>query len=461
MLGFLKPPAHIAPLSDEEVKKKYPLYRLRMFLSVFFGYASYYLTRSNFALAAPHLIKNLGYSIADIGNVRACLGLAYGLSKFFMGIWSDRSNPRYFMSIGLIISGVINFFFPYASALWIMFLLMFANGWVQGMGWPPAGRTMTHWFSVSERGTKMAIWNCGHNIGGGIIAPICVVAFAYMGWKGMLYVPGLLAIAMGFFILVTLRDTPQSVGLPAIEDYRNDYPAVSVDTDREKELTTKEILFKYVLTNKYVWLIAFANAFVYCVRYGILDWSPTYLMHVKSLSIKNSGWGYFLYEWAGIPGTLLAGWMSDKVFRGRRSPVSIIFMGLALAVIYVYWKNPINNPRVDLICLSTIGFLIYGPVMLIGVSALDMVPKKAAGTAAGFTGLFGYVFGTVGASSGMGYLVKAFGWDAGFYLLIASCLISMGILAFTWNFKASSEGKPDSRPLLPAVPELVVEPDSI
>ena len=156
MFGFLKPPAHVAPLSAEEVKRKYPLYRLRMFLSVFFGYASYYLTRSNFALAAPHLIKNLGYSIADIGNVRACLGLAYGLSKFFMGIWSDRSNPRYFMSIGLIISGVINFFFPYAASLGVMFLLMFANGWVQGMGWPPAGRTMTHWFSVSERGTKMA-----------------------------------------------------------------------------------------------------------------------------------------------------------------------------------------------------------------------------------------------------------------------------------------------------------------
>jgi OPA family glycerol-3-phosphate transporter-like MFS transporter len=171
----------------------------------------------------------------------------------------------------------------------------------------------------------------------------------------------------------------------------------------------------------------------------VLDWSPTYLMHVKNLSIKNSGWGFFLYEYAGIPGTLLAGWLSDKVFRGRRSPVTIIFMGVAMAMIYVYWKNPVGNPKMDLICLSSIGFLIYGPVMLIGVSALDMVPKKAAGTAAGFTGLFGYLFGTVAASSGMGYIVKWFGWDAGFYMLFASCLISMLILAFTWNFRAISE----------------------
>ena len=458
MFGFMEPPRHVPQLSKEEIAKKYPKYRLRMFLSVFFGYASYYLTRSNFALAAPHLIKNLGLSISDIGNVRAGLGLSYGFSKFFMGIWSDRSNPRYFMSIGLIISGILNFFFPYASAVGVMFILMFANGWVQGMGWPPAGRTMTHWFSASERGTKMAIWNCGHNIGGGTIAPICVVAFAIMGWKGMLYVPGLLAIAMGIFILITLRDTPQSVGLPSIEEYKNDYPAVAVADDPEKELTTKEILFKYVLTNKYVWLIAFANAFVYCVRYGVLDWSPTYLMHVKNLSIKNSGWGFFLYEYAGIPGTLLAGWMSDKLFRGRRSPVTIIFMALAMAVIYVYWKNPVGNPRVDLICLSSIGFLIYGPVMLIGVSALDMVPKKAAGTAAGFTGLFGYVFGTVAASSGMGYIVKWWGWSAGFYMLFASCIVAIAILAFTWNFRAISEERPvaelEAEPVLAVTGEL-------
>jgi len=439
MFGFMQPPPHIPQLSKEEVAKKYPKYRLRMFLSVFLGYASYYLTRSNFALAAPHLIKNLGLSVSDIGNVRAGLGLSYGLSKFVMGIWSDRSNPRYFMSIGLILSGILNFFFPYASAVGVMFILMFANGWVQGMGWPPAGRTMTHWFSASERGTKMAIWNCGHNIGGGTIAPICVVAFAIMGWKGMLYIPGLLAIVMGIFVLITLRDTPQSVGLPAIEEYKNDYPAVAIEEDPERELTTKEILFKYVLSNKYVWLIAFANAFVYCVRYGVLDWSPTYLMHVKNLSIKSSGWGFFLYEYAGIPGTLLAGWMSDKIFHGRRSPVTIIFMGLAMGMIYLYWKNPVGNPKMDLICLSSIGFLIYGPVMLIGVSALDMVPKKAAGTAAGFTGLFGYLFGTVAASSGMGYIVKWFGWDAGFYMLFASCVIAMLILAFTWNFRAISE----------------------
>lgn len=437
-MNIFKPAPHIPRLSDDEIAKQYPKTRLQVFIGIMIGYASYYLTRSNFPLAAPHLMKAFGWSTADVGNVRAALGVAYGVGKFLMGTWSDRSNPRYFMAAGLFLSGAINLVFPYAASVSAMFILMFINGLFQGMGWPPAGRTMTHWFSISERGTKMAIWNVGHNLGGGLIAPICIWALSLYGWQGVFYVPGIIAIIMSIFIFSTVRDTPQSEGLPAIEEYKNDYPAAAKTTDIEKELTVKEILFKYVLNNKYVWLIACANAFVYCVRYGIVDWSPTYLMQVKQLSIKNSGWGYFIYEYAGIPGTLLAGWLSDKVFNGRRSPVSFIFMALTAIAVYVYWQNPAGNPMIDLIALGSIGFLIYGPVMLIGVSALDMVPKKAGGTAAGFTGLFGYLFGTVGASSGIGYLVKAFGWDAGFYLLLGSCFIAMLFLLFTWNFKPSS-----------------------
>ena len=439
MFDFMKPAPHIPRLPEAEVARLYPKLRLQVFCSIYFGYAAYYLTRSNFPLAAPHLIKHLGFTTADIGNVRSALGIAYGFSKFVMATWSDRSNPRYFMSLGLLLSGLVNFLFPMAGSVTAMWFLMFANGWFQGMGWPPSGRTMTHWFSVSERGTKMGIWNTAHNIGGGIIAPLCIWALGLYGWQGMFYVPGAACVLLSGYIFWSLRDTPQSVGLPSIEEYKNDYPTVANGINCEKEMTVKEILFKHVLTNKYVWLIAIANAFVYCVRYGIVDWAPTYLMQVKGLSVKNSGIGFLIYEYAGIPGTLLAGWLSDKVFKGRRAPVSFFCMAGVLVATFIYWKNPAGNPTMDIIALAAIGFLIYGPVMLIGVTALDLVPKKASGTAAGFTGLFGYLFGTVVASSGMGYLVKAMGWDAGFYALLSACVISMAILLFTWNVKATSE----------------------
>jgi len=182
-----------------------------------------------------------------------------------------------------------------------------------------------------------------------------------------------------------------------------------------------------------LWTIAIANAFVYLIRYGVLDWAPTYLSEVKGFSFEESGWAYAMYEWAGIPGTLLCGYLSDKVFRGRRAPVSIIYLILTLACVLVYWFNPPGRPAVDMAMLIGIGFLIYGPVMLIGVHALDLVPKKAAGTAAGFTGLFGYVGGAVSANIVIGALVDYAGWDAGFSLISAACVIAIMLIAMTWK----------------------------
>ena len=196
--------------------------------------------------------------------------------------------------------------------------------------------------------------------------------------------------------------------------------------------TAKEIFTKYILHNRLLWMIAFANVFVYMIRYGVLDWAPTYLKEVKGFAIDESSWAYFLYEWAGIPGTLLCGWVSDKVFGGRRAPAGVLFMVLVLVAVLVYWLNPYST-TIDMIALISIGFLIYGPVMLIGLHALELAPKKAAGTAAGFTGLFGYLGGSVAASAALGYTVDWFGWTGGFTLLVVSCVLAIILIASTWN----------------------------
>ena len=176
-----------------------------------------------------------------------------------------------------------------------------------------------------------------------------------------------------------------------------------------------------------------ANIMVYLVRYGVLDWAPTYLSEAKDFSVNESGWAYFAYEYAGIPGTLLCGWISDKVFKGRRAPAIVIYMLLVMVAIYVYWQNPAGNVMVDNIALIAIGFLIYGPVMLIGVQALDLVPKKAAGTAAGLTGLFGYLGGALGANIAIGFIVDHMGWDAACRLMLVACVLSILFTAFTWQ----------------------------
>lgn len=432
MQNILKPAKHIQRMNKSKIDKAYKRYRIQLFLSAYLGYMLYYFVRSNFALAKTYFIDQ-GFTKTQIGFVASALGLAYGISKFVMGNLSDRSNPRYFLAIGLMMSGFVNLFIPNTTNIIFMFILMLLNGWFQGMGWPPCGRIMTHWFSDNERGVKMSIWNTAHNVGGGFIATIVIIGVSIFGsWKGTFYLPAIIAIVGSILFMIFARDTPQSVGLPPIEEYRNDYPETEKQVeDAEAELTAKEILFKYVLNNKLLWCVACANIFVYLVRYGVINWVPTYLQEVRNFSPKDSSIAYALFEYAAIPGTIIVGWISDHIFNGRRAPIGIICMVGVFIGTAVYWKS--TNIIAINCALASIGALIYGPVMLIGVSALDLVPKKAAGTAAGFTGLFGYMGGQVAAEAAMGVVVDKYSWNGGFIMLLISCILAIFFLSFTWN----------------------------
>ncbi len=162
MFGIFRPAPHQAPLPDAEVDSTYRRLRWQIFAGIFIGYAGYYLLRKNFSLAMPYLIED-GYSRGQLGVAMSAIAIAYGLSKFIMGLVSDRSNPRVFLPFGLLVSAAVMFIFGFAhwatSSVAIMFVLLFINGWAQGMGWPPSGRTMVHWWSQKERGSVVSVWN--------------------------------------------------------------------------------------------------------------------------------------------------------------------------------------------------------------------------------------------------------------------------------------------------------------
>ncbi|QLB18079.1 glycerol-3-phosphate transporter [Mannheimia granulomatis] len=462
MFGPFKPAPHIAELPADKVDARYKFLRWQVFAGIFFGYAAYYFVRANFDLAKPGLVEAGLYTKSQLGAAGAAFGLAYGLSKFFMGAISDRSNPKVFLSFGLLLSGLcmtLMGLMPWAtSSVLVMWVMIFLNGWFQGMGWPPCGRTMVHWWSKSERGTIVSVWNTAHNVGGVVPGLLVVLAatlyFTQFGveakakdvWQQALYYPGILAMICSIFVYMVMKDTPQSCGLPPVEKWRNDYPDDYNEKTYEHELSTKDIFVTYVLKNKLLWYIAIANVFVYLIRYGVLKWSPTYLNEVKHFNIKGAAWAYTIYELAAIPGTLLCGWVSDKLLKGKRGLTGFIFMILTTAAVVAFWLNPATpeaeianyagkawyeNPYqlMDFVWMTTIGFLIYGPVMLIGLHALELAPKKAAGTAAGFTGLFGYLGGTVAAEAVVGWAADKFGWDGGFYVMIGG-----GVLAVLLTF---------------------------
>lgn len=444
MISLLKPsppPASFVP--SDRIDAEYRRQRWRVFAGIFIGYAAFYLVRKNFALAIPDILKEYPqYSKAALGSAMTGLSIAYGVSKFIMGSVSDRSNPRWFMTLGLLLTAGVTFAFGSIPAiygsLFAIVALQTLNGWFNGMGWPPCGKTMVHWWSTKERGVTVAVWNVAHNVGGGLVAKLALLGvLMFHDWGAKFYFPAIIAALVAVLIAVLLRDTPQSCGLPPIEVYKNDYPP-DYSAAHERTFTFKEIFFSYVLNNKFLWAIAVANAFVYFVRFGVVDWIPTYLQVDKGFSFQQSSLAWAAFEFAGIPGTILCGWMSDKIFKGSRAPATILFMALTLIGLVVYGLNRNGPLWIDMSALIAIGFFVYGPIMIIGLHALDLVPKKAAGTAAGFTGFFGYVFGSAIAGTGVGWIADTWGWGGVFGTMIVCCILTMIFSAMTLSHRTTS-----------------------
>jgi MFS transporter, OPA family, glycerol-3-phosphate transporter len=429
-LKFLRPAPHIARLPEDKIRQLYPAMRWRILESTFIGYATFYLVRNNLPVVSLEIGRSLHYSKGQIGNLLALTAIAYGVGKFVLGTWSDQSNPRYFMPLGLLLTALCNFAFgavsnyPAHLALWTM------NGLVQGMGWAPCGRSLGHWFSIRERGTVFAFWNIAHNVGGGLTGLVTAYSTLWMGWRSGFYVPGILAVLCAVYLLLRLRDTPQSVGLPPIEEYRNDYPPAG-NEDREEELHARDLLVHYILKNRYLWLFAAANFFVYIARYSLLDWGPTYLKEVKHASLGEGGISTTALEFSGIVSTILMGWLSDKA-GGRRGMISLLCMvPVALSFVGILYV-PEGRLWLDLVLFGVIGFFVYPPVMLLGVTALDFSSKKAVGTAAGFVGLFGYLGRTV-EGKGIGTLAERYGWNTAIGAIAAASFLGIVLLSLTWK----------------------------
>ncbi|MBA2303746.1 MAG: MFS transporter [Acidobacteria bacterium] len=443
----MPPSSRVSPdAAGSAIDRVYRANRRSVFVGIFVGYAGYYLVRNNLALAIPDILREYPqYSKAELGLALTGLSLAYGVSKFLMGAVSDRSNPKYFLPLGLLLSCAIMLTTGLVKAIYsslaILIALQTLNGWVQGMGWPPCGKTMVHWFGTRERGLVVSVWNVSHNVGGALVANFALLGVAlFHDWGAKFYFNAMIAAGLAVLVFVLMRDTPQSVGLPPVEEFKNDYPP-DYNAEHERTFTFREIFFEHVLPNKYLWALAFANAFVYFVRYGVVNWIPTYLETAKGFSFRESSIAWSLYEYAAIPGTIACGWMSDRVFKSRRAPATILFMSLTLVAVVVYWLNGQGPLWIDYAALIAIGFLIYGPIMIIGLHALDLVPKKAAGTAAGFTGFFGYVFGSSIAGTGVGWIADGWGWSGVFITMIVCCILTIVFAAFTLGHRATSAGR--------------------
>lgn len=434
ILNLFKPAPHIPEITDPEVlKQSYRYWRIRIFYSMYIGYLFYYFTRKIFSSLTPFLVSDLGLTKSDIGKFASIWAITYAVSKFTSAILADRSNPRYFMAIGLMLTGVFNILFGFSSTFVMLAIFWGINGWFQGWGWPACTKQLTHWFGASERGRWWSVFCTSHTAGAVIISVIGPVIAEYFGWRMGMVMPSAFCLLMGFWLLNRLRDVPQSLGLPSIEKFNQE----STQDQTEDILPIREILFKHVLNNKYVWILSISYFLVYIVREAIGNWGFLYLAQEKNYTPVVSGICIALFDVGGFLGVLLAGWGSDKWFGGKRIPLIVLSAFALIFVVIGLWRLEPGQFIFTSIWITLLGFLVFIPQMLVGLAAAECVNKNAASTANGFAGLCSYV-GAVVSGYPLGKVIELWGWY-GFIVVLAVCAACCVIVLLPiWSFRVGS-----------------------
>ena len=388
-----------------ETAKRFKYWQYRTIIATMVGYTFFYFLRKNFSLAIPGMEAELGITKTSLGMFLTLHGLVYGLSKFVNGYWGDRCNARVYMSVGLALCLLVNVAFgfgplfaslftgtvsgqAFTAALIVIFgVLWVLNGLFQGGGFPPCARLLTHWIPPNELATKMSVWNTSHSVGAGLIVILCGYIMAHGGpgaWRFCFWVPAMIS-GVGLLALVAvLRDTPSSVGLPEI-------PGTEVKGARANEPVDGRFLRERVFCNPLIWMIGCANFTIYLVRFAVLDWGPTLLKESKGFPLDHAGWMVAAFEIAGVIGMLSAGWITDRIMKGR-APRTCVFC-MAGAALFMFFFAILPNTAPSWMLFATLlaaGFCIYGPQALTGVTAANISTKRLAGTSIGFTSLFSY-----------------------------------------------------------------------
>ena len=430
-----QPMVHQSPV--ENIEAVYNKYKWRALIGAFLCYMSYYFVRYQFEFSSPDLIQNLGLSKTEIGMLVSFMFISYGLSKGFLSILADKTDPKKFMILGLILSAIISiimgtgaFIAKEYSGIFLFFgVLLILNGLVQGMGVAPSCILIASWFPKKYRGRAGAFWNVSHNVGGASVALIAMAAstWFHMNWLFSAYIaPALCAIVVAIFLIFYAVSTPLAEGLPPLETILNEKSNIGrglSEIDHAPEnITSWQILYKYVLTNKCAWYVSLLDTFVYMIRFGIITWIPIYLLQVKGFSKGQMAATFSSFELAAVFSTLFAGWLTDTIFKGRRMPLCIISMVLITLGIFFYATS--TNLLVIGLSATFIGCLIYIPQFLAYVQTMEIVPTFAIGSAVGLRGLMSYIVGSTGGTALFGFVVEnsRFGWNGGFALLFGAVL---------------------------------------
>lgn len=383
-------------VAESKVGKTYRTLRNRTFWGATAAYSLFYLCRLSMGVVKKPLIDEGLFSAAELGVIASAFYFVYAIGKFVNGFIADYCNVRRYMATGLAISSVINLLmgliglsngyagFPTYAVYLIFIFLWGINGWVLSMGSPSGIVSLSRWFPQSRRGTYYSIFCSTPYIGEALSMVLTGSIVAAFGWEY-----GFIASALGGFvgvglILLSVSDTPQSKGLPSVQELSGE------DIKPIDKLPTREIQ-KFVLKHPAIWIIAVSCAFINLTKYGIMEWGVLYLQGAREYSLESASWIIGFSAVFAIVGTVGAGWLSDVVFKGDRVKPALISGFISLAALALFLL--VDGSKWVMVAFVSVFSLAVGVLYCIvsGLMAIDIVPRKATGAALGIVGISSYM----------------------------------------------------------------------
>ena len=383
-------------VAAEKMDSTYKSLRNKTFWGATVAYSLYYVCRMSLSVVKQPLIDEGVLSAGELGVIGSALLFVYAVGKFMNGFIADYCNIKRFMATGLFFSALVNLLLGVlgivndavtqsTAVIFFSFAILWGiNGWMQSMGSPPGVICLSRWFPKSKRGTYYSIFSSTPYIGEFLSFVITGLVVGALGWKAGFVVAAIAGIIGSLIILWLVSDTPESKGLPSVQQLSGE------DVTKHDVLPTRD-LQKYVLKHPGIWVIALSSAFIYITKYAITGWGVLFLQKEKGFSIEDATQIIGFYAVAGIVGTVMAGWLSDRLFKSDRVKPAILagllsFITLAL-FLFTDTGYMMNVVYVSVFSLA-IGVLYC---IVAGLMAIDIVPRKATGAALGVVGISSYI----------------------------------------------------------------------
>ncbi len=429
---------------------RFERWRWQIFAVTWLAYASFYFTRKAFSVAKIGIEEDSTFDMTKemMANIDASYLIAYAIGQFVWGMFADRFGTRVIIIGGLVASVVAAVVMGLFHGAMIFLIFMFIQGLAQSTGWSSLCKNVGNFFSRQERGRVMGLWCTNYAFGGLVATPFAgwVAYDLFNDWRMAFFASAAVVTTVGVLIALFQRNKPEDIGLSTIEEYHNE-PADKLDiSDPDEAHGWVEI--KAVLSNKVVLLLGLIYFLLKPARYAILLWGP-YIVYQELTDVSKVEAAAIpaAFEFAGLFGPIILGFMSDKLFKSKRMPVCAISL-LLLTCTLAAFIPIVHTGSIPLVVgmLFLIGITLYGPdSMLSGSAAVDFGTRKGAGTATGFVngcGSIGAVFG--------GLLPGYF--DSGsIFIGFAVCTFIGGLLLLPlWNLLPKSSGNDNAEVSPPA-----------